>query len=146
MTDVDSLFPSKFIKAADLDEREHLVTIDRVKIEEVEKDKPGKPVLYFRGAEKGLVLNKTNAQKIASFCGKDIQSWSGKQIVLYPTETLFKGDTVDCVRVRQPKLRQSPPAADFPGDKITSGPISSAKHDEMNPPPDDGFGDSEIPF
>jgi hypothetical protein len=59
------------------------------------------PVVYFRGKDKGVVLNKTNGNKIAALVGsKDTEDWAGCQIRLYATETEFGGETVECIRVK----------------------------------------------
>lgn len=102
---IGSAFPSKYLKAADLGENKVLVIIERVEVEDVgaQGRKESKPVLFFRGKDKGLVLNKTNARKIASILGTDeTDEWQDGKIVLYATETEFQGETVDCVRVSAP--------------------------------------------
>lgn len=104
MPDIDKIFPSRYLKAADLDGREITVTIKDVKLENVGQTKDSRPVLYFRGTNKGLVLNVTNSKRIATMVGsKDTDDWEGHRIILYPTETEFQGDTVDCIRVKAPK-------------------------------------------
>ena len=80
------------------------MVIRGVKEEEVGRDKDTKPVLYFKGKEKGLVLNKTNSRTITKIIGtEETEDWTGREIVLYPTETEFAGEMVDCIRVRAPK-------------------------------------------
>lgn len=104
MPDIDKIFPSRYLKAADLDGREHILAIKDVQIENVGQTKESKPVLYFRGAQKGLVLNVTNSKRIATMVGsKDTDDWKGFKIVIYPTETEFAGETVDCIRVKAVK-------------------------------------------
>ncbi len=66
---INEAFPSNYLKAADLQDREVTVTMADVKMEKLGDD--SRPVLYFRGKEKGLVLNKTNANNIASRYGDD---------------------------------------------------------------------------
>jgi hypothetical protein len=100
---VSSLFPSKFLKADDLNDREIQCIIKDVQVEDVSGDgSDRKPVLYFEGKEKGLVMNKTNSMVIASSHGEDTDDWGGKSVVLYPTKTQFQGKLVPCVRVRIP--------------------------------------------
>jgi hypothetical protein len=99
--DIGGAFPSNYIKAADLKGRSTVVEIDRVEFEPVGKDKEMKPVVYFAGKEKGMVLNKTNASKIVSITGSSqTEDWAGSSILIYPTETEFAGETVDCVRIK----------------------------------------------
>lgn len=106
---IGSAFPSDFLKAADLNDTPVAVTIKGLKIETVGRDKDEKPILYFEGKEKGLVLNKTNGKTIAKIAGsEETDDWKGTKIILYPTETEFGGEMVDCIRVRAPKPGGSP--------------------------------------
>lgn len=113
MPNIQDAFPSKFLKASDLQGTEPIVTIDHVAFEPVGRDKEMKAVLYFRGKEKGLVLNKTNANKITQLIGSGItEEWEGQRVKLYATETQFGGDTVDCIRIKA--AVQGTPAARRP--------------------------------
>ena len=64
-----------------------------------------KPVVYFVGKEKGLVLNKTNANVIAEEFGDDTARWTNKELELFTTPVTFQGQTRPAIRVRIP----SPP-------------------------------------
>lgn len=98
---IDSAFPSKHLKTSDLGDASPVVTIARIEIEPIGKDKEMKPVVYFQGKDKGLVLNKTNARKIAELTGsKDTEDWPGCRIRLYVTETEFAGESVECIRIK----------------------------------------------
>ena len=96
---ISKAYPSKFISADDVP-RPITVTIDRVVMEKMQNP-PDKPVVYFRGAQKGMVLNVTNGRRIAHFLGDDTDRWAGLQIELYPDITDYMGDTTSCIRVRQ---------------------------------------------
>lgn len=101
MANIDNVFPSNYLKASDLGESQPVVTIDRMEIEAIGRNKEMKPVLYFQGKQKGLVLNKTNAAKIAQLTGsKDTDDWIGCQIRLYATEVEFGGEAVEAIRVK----------------------------------------------
>jgi hypothetical protein len=111
MPNIDSLFPSRFLKASDLQGRQIKVTISHVTIEEVGKDGDRKPVVYFRNAEKGLALNKINAETIAEIAESfDTDDWAGRQIVLVPAKTEFQGKRVDCIRIQAPGGGSQQPA------------------------------------
>jgi hypothetical protein len=97
---IDSAFPSKYLKESDLAGRRVAVTMGDVKVEKIGDDK--RPVLYFRGKEKGLVLNKINSNTISQAYGGDTDDWFGNQIVLFPTTTEYAGKTVPCIRVSLP--------------------------------------------
>lgn len=86
-----------------------------VEIVKIEKDvelvmrgglKSKKPVIYFKGKDKPLVLNTTNCNSIADLCGPKPSQWPGKRITLYPTTTkmwdpdLKKMKTVGCIRIK----------------------------------------------
>lgn len=95
---------SKWLKASDLKKDGKPIkirlTIDRAEIVEF-KDNTKKLGVFFTGKEKGLVLNKTNAQLIAEQHGPDSGQWHGKPIVIFPTTTDFGGERVECIRVEQ---------------------------------------------
>ena len=96
-------FPSKFLKAADLDSRRQAVTIERWVDEDVGSPPEEKPVIYFRELSKGLVLNKTNAESIEEATGTDdMDVWVGASVVLVRTKTDFQGKRVDCIRIEGP--------------------------------------------
>jgi hypothetical protein len=124
IVNINSAFPSNYLKASDLNGAAVPVTIREVKMEEVGRTKDSKPVVYFMGKEKGFVLNRTNAKKIAELAGsQDTEDWGGTVIALYPTETEFAGDTVECIRVKAPKavVKVAPkpePVADLNDDDI----------------------------
>lgn len=131
---INDAFPSKYLKASDLQGVEPIVTMDRVDFEPVGRDREMKAVLYFAGKAKGLVLNKTNANKITELTGTGItEEWQGQKIRLYATETTFGGDTVDCVRVKpavaQKMQRMTP--------KPPPPPVNDVQEEVM---------DDEIPF
>jgi hypothetical protein len=131
--DMRKAFPSKYLKAADLDGRNITVTMLGIKMEQVGQDREEqKPVLYFDGAEKGLVLNKTNSDRIAEEFGWETNEWKGHKIILYSTEVDFQGKTVDAIRVRIPKVK----------DKVQ--PVASKPAPSDDEPP--AHGDDEIPF
>ena len=96
---VHEMFPSKYVAAADLQERDVDVVITACGLEEMQ-DKEVCPVLYFAGRKKGMVLNKTNATTIANLYGDETDGWVGKPITLFATQTEFGGKAVACIRVR----------------------------------------------
>lgn len=98
---IDSAFPSKYLKASDLGAARPIVTIASVAMEEVGDDKL--PVLKMVGKDKAFVLNRTNASMIAEIAGtNETEQWRGVRIQLYATKTDFGGKRVDCVRVEYP--------------------------------------------
>ena len=102
---IDAAFPSKYLKASDLQDRRVTVAMSRVEVEDIGDGDP-KPVLFFQGKEKGLVLNRTNANMIETLYGPETDDWVGQQITLYPATTDFKGKTVPCIRISAPPVKK----------------------------------------
>ena len=128
---IEAAFPSKYLKASDLLERPHTVIMDRVVQEEIgQGDMDLKPVLYFKKATKGLVLNVTNGRMIASAYGNETEDWSGLEIEIYPDRTPFKSQIVDCIRVRVPQ-QAKPARGAFAGALV-----SNARPSTTAPPPE----------
>jgi len=97
-------FPSNWLRAADLTGHSVKVTIAGGALEDIGDGE--KPVISFLDKQKGLVLNKTNANMIVEYYGDETAGWIGKEIELYPTKVSFQGKLVDCIRVR---VEQAPP-------------------------------------
>jgi len=97
---VSDAYPSKFLKATDLQGREHRVTIGNVAFESVGDDK--KLIVYFAGKTKGLVLNKTNARSLAKIYGDDSRAWADKEVILYETVVDFRGESMPTIRLKFP--------------------------------------------
>lgn len=134
---ISDAFPSKFLKASDLQGMEPIVTIDRVTFEAVGRDKEMKAVLYFKGKEKGLILNKTNANKITELLQSGVtEEWHGQRVRLFSTETQFGGDMVDCIRIKSATGNGAAKGAPKPP-KTVPPPVDT---------PVDELDDSEIPF
>ena len=104
---INTAYPSTYLKASDLQGRRVIVTIARVDIEDVGDDT--KPVVYFTGKTKGLVLNRTNAVTIAELLGsEETDDWISGSVVLFATKVDFQGRRVDAIRVDRP-TEQAPP-------------------------------------
>lgn len=122
MPSVNELFKGKFLNAKDLDDEDMIVTIKRIVEEEVGQgdQKEDKWIVYFKGMEKGLVLNKTNANTLASLLGDETDDWIGKQVTLCVMDVEFKGKMMPGLRFKsrlpKPKAEKvAKPAAREPG-------------------------------
>lgn len=133
---INDQFPSKFLKAADLNGNQIVVTIKDCIVESIGEDK--RPVLYFAGKEKGVILNKTNATNVSEAYGPDTDEWTGKKVVLYTAYVDFQGRSVESIRIRKPKDSEINGSAK---------PLASPPQFDEQPPrefaPSD---DSDIPF
>lgn len=107
---VSEAFPSEYLRAADLQGRQVKVVIDHVELREIGDS--DKPVLFFEGKDKGVVLNKTNANTIAAVYGDEMDTWSGKPIILFSQMVSFQGRMQPGIRVLIPaQPRRAAPAA-----------------------------------
>jgi|WetSurMetagenome_2_1015567.scaffolds.fasta_scaffold476410_1 hypothetical protein len=106
---LSDLKTSKFLKKEDVGNGT-LLTISHLSRENVAQEgaEPElKPVLFFNGIDKGLVLNSTNGQIIAQITGHDTdieKTWVGQNIVLYHDPNVsFGGKLVGGIRIRAPR-------------------------------------------
>lgn len=78
---------------------------------EIAGKKTRKPILYFDGKEKGLLLNATNCKTLSRMYGFYVEEWKGEWIALYVTTTSSPDGDVPCVRVRTspPKGKRAKP-------------------------------------
>jgi hypothetical protein len=68
--------------------------IKKVVVEEVGQDKQEKPILYFKQARQGLVLNRSNADRLAATFGDETDAWGGKRVTLTVEPVRFGGRMV----------------------------------------------------
>lgn len=95
---------SQYLKASDLQGRTVPVVISDYEIVEFDDNgkKINKVVLSFKGKEKKLVLNSTNAHRIAINMGsEEVSEWVDGNIEIYPTQVDFGGKMVDAIRVKE---------------------------------------------
>jgi hypothetical protein len=113
MPNIYACFPSKFLKAHELQGKTPTVTIDHVAFEQL-RTRTGsgtetKAVLYFRGKEKGLLLNKTNARTVQQLARSPLtEDWAGLAITLYATTATFGLETHDVIRIKAPVITAAP--------------------------------------
>lgn len=106
---INEIFDSKYLRAADLKGQTPVCTITKIDIQDM-KDGQQKPCIYLNHRDKGLILNKTNANMIAKMYGPETNEWIGKKIMLVTAWVDFQGDTVEAIRVRPPAQQQAPDA------------------------------------
>jgi hypothetical protein len=155
---MDTAFPSKYLKAADLESKPSWrMKISHVEMEQVNRSGDKSPVLYFRGARKGLALNKTNNNKLCEHYGNDSDDWEGKEIDLVVRMVDYQGDEVPAIRIQIPNKKRSDhqaPARDHVeaaerdrGSHLSGDPIDDDKPRESKREQKfDKELDDEIPF
>ncbi|HUV71877.1 MAG TPA: hypothetical protein VMW25_02620, partial [Clostridia bacterium] len=113
MTSIDEFF-GDYLKVDEL-KGEKKLKIKEVKIETLGRggDAKEKPVVYFEGLDKGLALNRINADALKEICGSaEIESWPGNVVVLYVDPNVqFSGRRVGGIRVRVPSQGVGPEEA-----------------------------------
>ena len=111
--DFDAMYGSKYLGVADLKGQRPRRTIGKVEVAEL-KEKDGttkrKRILYFEGEDKALVLNKTNAVKLAMAFGKESTNWVGARVELYSEMTSLGKEGVRLQPLRT-VAKAAPPVA-----------------------------------
>lgn len=103
MPDYRSMYDKDYLGHWDLQGREVTVRIAKVTAGELTAQggrKSKRPLVYFEGKEKALVLNATNGKVVAGLYGTMTEAWVGKEVTLYPTTTSMGGETVECIRIK----------------------------------------------
>ena len=92
---VDEVYPSRFLRGADLPGEGWLVTIKSAYLEELE-DFNGqartKIILTLAEVDKEVALNRTQSRTLQDFYGPDAVKWVGQQVAIAP-ERLKNGQT-----------------------------------------------------
>ena len=99
---------SRFLRTEDLTQ-DKVLRIKSVTEELIGQgaDQQKKLVVWFANSPKGLALNRTNNRTIRGAYGDDVAGWTGKLIVLFPTQADFRGRLVGALRVRIPPPKQA---------------------------------------
>jgi hypothetical protein len=107
MTTLTDLFPSPYLAASDVESRPVVTikTLTRKSMKNREGEEEVKPVLFFNEFEKGMVLNKTNADIIGSLLGSTIEDWYGERVQLYSVMVEAFGKRQPAIRVMEQKPR-----------------------------------------
>ena len=105
MTTINDLFPSQYLAASDV-EQKPVVTIKNI-VKKNMKNRDGedevKPVLFFNELEKGMVLNKTNADIIASLYGNTLEDWTNERVQLHSVMVEAFGKRQPAIRIMETK-------------------------------------------
>ncbi len=134
--DINAAFPSKYVKAAEVKGKQIPLTIRTVEMEEM-PDKDERPVVYFNETQRGMVLNRTNADTIKEAYGSQTEAWTSKPIVLSTIRVNNPngGGMVDGLCVTTPAQTPTPQAM----------PQQVAPAPAQQPAPQ-AFPSSDVPF
>ncbi|HEX8010995.1 MAG TPA: hypothetical protein VF814_08680 [Casimicrobiaceae bacterium] len=102
-TTFDDLYPSRFLTAASLEGKTLQVRITDITQEEIGQPPQLKRILSYttkNGEAKEMVLNKTNAARLAQAFGKKVIGWRGRVITIYTEYVPLGGKVVPGLRVR----------------------------------------------
>ena len=82
--------------------RKKIGKVEIVELKEKDGTTKRKFVAFFSGEDKALVLNKTNAQRLAQVFGKDRAEWIGAGVELYSENdvTRKRGRSVAAVKTK----------------------------------------------
>jgi hypothetical protein len=109
---VNDAFPSNYLKATDLQNKEIPVTVSKVVMEKIGDDP--RMIAYFAGKQKGVVVNKTNATNLSAAYGPETDHWVGKPVVLFSVWTDFQGKSVQAIRMRPGTAAPAPTTGPVP--------------------------------
>lgn len=116
------MYPSRFLRAVDYENGQAWpLTIERVVREEVVDGEGEKPVIYFTGCQRGLILNQVNGTMLAELFGDAMDQWVGRQIILRRETCQYAGKRVPCLR-----LHPVPPAPLAPAPAAQANPDGPA--------------------
>lgn len=123
---VGAMFPSKYITATEIGQNVFRLTIARVVVEDVGDDSGHQPVVYFQEAQKGFVLNRTNANTLEWLYGDESDGWIGRQVDVFAEMTTFRGKPMLGKRLRGPGGAGAvPPQAQTPPSQPLAQPLAA---------------------
>jgi len=102
---LSQMFPRRFATGEDLQGRPVTLTITKVAQEKM-RPQPNAPegerwVIYFKEAQKGVILSRTLAYQIGEAVGdEETDHWIGKRVTLYPQPMTVAGKRVTAIRAR----------------------------------------------
>ena len=108
-------FPSKYMSKDDV-KVPVVATVADVRPEVLKSDNGDeqKPVMYFSGDHKPMILNNANWMTVEDMYGDDSDSWVGHVVELYHEPNIMFGNKrVGGIRIRKPAAQQAPAVKPF---------------------------------
>jgi hypothetical protein len=121
---------SNYLRAADI-EADTIAVIARIAEEEVGRERTLKPILYFRGVQQGLVLNRTNGSRLAAAFGDEMDDWIGQTITMFTEIVPFGADNVPAIRVRAEAAPKQKPPSKTKTARAAQAPLSKDGRDDF---------------
>jgi hypothetical protein len=101
--ETDKYFAGNWLKAEDLKGNTVEAIIESSKEEVIGENNDKKLVVYLVGFDKGLVLNKTNWEKLKESWGSESDNWKNKKIRLCTKMVPYKDKEVPAIRIEIPE-------------------------------------------
>lgn len=125
---------SDFLKAEDIGANFWTATISAVDMKQFD-DGIRKLFIMFHELDKGLVLNKTNADTIGDLYGRNTDGWVNRQVMLMTMPVDYQGKKVQAIRLRAPAQQQAMPQRQSGGQNYGQVSNGGQAYDDRNPPP-----------
>ena len=102
---IDEIYPSKYLRGCDLAGHAVPVTIENVLLESFydseSKETVKKPVVYFQGKQKGVVLGKALAFQFAEVLkSHNTDDWKGMQVMIFSIKRVIFGQEKEILQVK----------------------------------------------
>ncbi len=106
MTRVSESFSGQWMSAIDVGRSMKAVILE-VTEETIGQgsERKTKLVVWFKGKEKGLILNKTNGRVLAELYGDETDDWKDHRVVLMSQKVEYQGKRVDGIRIDEEATR-----------------------------------------
>jgi len=112
----DEACPSKYFRAKDYpDDWSQTVEIETARRETFQNGRDDRLVVYFVRMRSGLTVGVTVWDQLVEATGQDdTDNWKGHRVTLFRDWTTYKGNPVQCIRVRKPDepAKKKPAAKD----------------------------------
>jgi len=129
---LDAAFPSRYLRSPDVEGRRFTATVKSVEYEKMADGKE-KPVAYFKGMKKGVVLNKTKASFLAQLAkSRSFDDWIGTSIDICGGTTQLRGDTVSCIVFEKTKSQKAQEVKDALDDDLPDNLKGSTDDEDDN--------------
>jgi hypothetical protein len=123
---VSQMIKSKFLRKDDIED-DTPATIKKLSLEDMPGDSGDQRfVLFFKGQDKGMVLNTTTIRMLEKAFGDESDDWVGKSVIIYVDPNVsYKGQVVGGLRLRPTSPKKTP--------LVTPPPVVEQEFDDRIP-------------